>query len=50
MFNMHFFTSRGNAGSEECHGMPMTIAEMNKVLAYWRREGFEISNLKIWRA
>ena len=48
-YQMRFITCRGLAGSEECHGMPMTILEMNKVLAWWRKQGFEITNLKIWR-
>ena len=48
-YQMRFCTSKGNAGTEECHGIPMTIAEMNRVLAWWRKDGFEVYGLKVWR-
>ena len=48
-YQMQFCTSKGLAGSTECHGIPLTIAEMNRILAWWRKDGFIISHLKVWR-
>lgn len=50
-YKMHYTTAKGrNMGSENLHLSPMTIREMNETLSYWHRNGFEVINLKIWRA
>lgn len=40
---------QGACGSEEIHGIPMTINEIYRVLSWWRKDGFKITGLKIWR-
>ena len=42
--------NRRGLGAKNLHLSPMTIGEMNETLSYYRRQGFNVFNLKIWRA
>ena len=51
-YNMSYETAKRTNRKLGCinhHLSPMSIKEMNETLSYYRKNGYDILNLKIWR-